>query len=380
MFKTISDEKRRIYFLLCSGCFTISFNVAALAASIPAISQDLALQDWVVSKIIPAYMVPYGIGALFYAPLTRHYSYRNILAWSFFFYAMSSAYSGFAHTVQELKWGCVIMGLSGAAATPLGLLLIAQLFEKHLRGRSVGFFFTCSFISSTLGILLAGLVSWRWLFFVPAILSSLTMLYALLLRSKRLKKIHGVKVDYGGALRHQQIREIFIFIFVISLLYHGVHRWFGIYLAKIYHLDKLMISWFFLIMSLSGAGGQLLGGYISDIKGRYLSCLVGLVILSLATMALWGHYPLVVLGLVLGLVTVGWTVGHNGLSTVLTDLPEAHLPETASLNSSVRFLSGGVGFYLSSFFVEKSFSGTFLGIGILMLGLTVFLRRIVPEK
>jgi len=376
---TIPVQKRYIYILLCCGCVTISFNVAAVAASIPAISQDLRLADWVVSKIISAYMIPYGIGALFYAPLTRHFSYRSILAAAFFVYACSSLYCGVASSVEALKAGCVVMGLSGAAAIPVGLLLIGQLFEKNIRGRLVGLFFTGSFVSSTVGIVCAGLMSWRWLFYIPAILGAITMGLAFLGRADLLKRVNGVAVNYLAALRHQGIREIFIFIFVISLLYHGVHRWFGIYLAQMYHLDKMMISWFFLGMSLSGGIGQMVGGYVSDIKGRYRACLLGLVILALSTMALWGHYPLPLVGIILGLVTVGWTIGHNGLSTVLTDFPETHLPEIASLNSAVRFLSGGVGFYLSSFFVEKSFAWTFLGIGILMLGLMVFLRRIVPE-
>jgi len=361
------------------GCITISYNVAAIAASIPSISQDLRQQDWVVSRIITAYMVPYGIGALFYAPLTKYFSYRAIWTAAFCVYALSSFFCGTVHSVAALEAGCVVMGLSGAASTPLGLLLIGQLFEKQVRGRLVGLFFTCSFISSTLGILLAGLFSWRWLFFVPAFLGACTVLYAVLLRSEFFSRINGVKVDYWQAVQNKQIREIFIFIFVISLLYHGVHCWFGIYLAREYQLDKLMISWFFLAMSLSGAVGQMWGGYLSDKKGRYLSCVLGLVILSVATMALWLKYPLFVLGGVLGLVTVGWTVGHNGLSTVLTDFPEVHLPQIASLNSSVRFLSGGVGFYLSSFCVERSFSWTFLGIGCLMLGMTFFLRKVVPE-
>jgi MFS family permease len=66
---------------------TISFNVAAIAAVIPAMSLDLGLADLLVAKIIPFYMIPYGIGALIYAPLTRYVSYKVILGCSMALYS-----------------------------------------------------------------------------------------------------------------------------------------------------------------------------------------------------------------------------------------------------------------------------------------------------
>ena len=120
-------------------------------------------------------------------------------------------------------------------------------------------------------------------------------------------------------------------------------------------------------MAVCGAAGQIIGGYLSDKKGRYVSWIVGVSILSFSTMLLYFHYPIVFLAILLGFFSMGWTIGHNGVSTVLTDLPEQYRQEMASLNSSVRFIAGGIGFYISSFFVAQNFGLTFLIIGILML-------------
>jgi uncharacterized membrane protein len=62
------------------------------------------------------------------------------------------------------------------------------------------------------------------------------------------------------------------------------------------------------------------------------------------------------------------------VSTVLTDFPDKYRAEMASLNSSVRFLSGGLGFYLSSFLIQKSFSLNFFVIGIMILALVPLIR------
>jgi hypothetical protein len=74
------------------------------------------------------------------------------------------------------------------------------------------------------------------------------------------------------------------------------------------------------------------------------------------------------------MISAGWTVGHNGVSTVLTDFPDKYRAELASLNSSIRFLSGGLGFYLSGFLIEKSFPLNFFIIGIFILALVPLIR------
>ena len=379
--KIICDETV-IYFLLCCGCVTISFNVAALVAAIPAISSDLRVSDILVADIIPYYMIPYGLGALLYAPLTRLRSYKYILGMSLLFYALSCFYCASVSALPQLLAGRLVMGITGAGAIPLGLIVIGQLFDKRVRGRLVGLFFSCSFLASIAGLILSGTMSWRWLFFVPAFLGAVTALGVLFLPLKAFGHVRGVKVNYWNALKQYHIQRVFIFIVVISFLYHAVHKWFGVYLARSYHLNQLAISSLLLIPPVTGALGQLTGGYLSDKRGRATACTAGLLILSFSTLLLYGRYPLTGVGLLLGLVAFGWTMGHNGMSTVLTDFPEEHRSEIASLNSSLRFISGGVGFKVSKMFIEKgmSFEMNFLVMGGCMLVSGLFLKTLVLDE
>jgi len=68
---------------------------------------------------------------------------------------------------------------------------------------------------------------------------------------------------------------------------------------------------------------------------------------------------------------LGWTINHSGLSTYLTDMPKPYLQEVSSLNSSVRFLAGGLGAALGTILMQKSFSLTFIAIGIILLLLSL---------
>ena len=92
------------------------------------------------------------------------------------------------------------------------------------------------------------------------------------------------------------------------------------------------------------------------------------------------HFPIPLVVVILALIATGWTISHNSVSTVLTDFPDDDRPLIASLNSSVRFISGGLGFSASKFFVAKSFSLTFLGIGVLILLLISIIKNILTIK
>ncbi len=145
-------------------------------------------------------------------------------------------------------------------------------------------------------------------------------------------------------------------------------------------MNQQAISMIFVSAALSAAVGQILGGFVSDAKGRRMACQMGLFVLALSTTMLLGRYPPAILFVILMFIAAGWTMGHTGISAVLTDLPDHFRPEIASLNSSVRFVAGGMGLFLSGFFVEYDFYITFFLIGILMWPLTLLLNNITHDK
>ncbi len=368
-----------VFGLLCLNCFTISFNVAAIEAAIPSIAADLNLSALVVSNIIPSYLIPYGLGALIYAPLARYVSFRFIMVATMVIFAVSNFVCAQAYNMGFFFLPRLLTGLAGSAAIPLGLILIGKMFERNMRGRLVGLFFGCSFMASIVGVFLSGVAHWRWLFYFPSALGILAAFLAFFIKSPDLDSQEKNSINYFNIIYNKTIRNIFIFIIIISSLYYGVHKWFGVYLSRDYGLNQFTISMFFVVMAVTGFCGQMIGGHISDHKGRFLACLIGLVLLGMCSMLLVGHYPLFVLVIVLCGTAVGWSIGHNGASTALTDFPEEHRAEVASLNSAVRFLAGGIGFMVSTPFAQKSFGWMFFVIGLFILCLTFFLRKAIPQ-
>lgn len=324
-------------------------------------------------------MIPYGLGALLYAPLAKRFSVKSIMVTTMVVFSLANFMCAKANTIEPILILRMITGIAGAGVVPLGLILIGKFYETNVRGRVVGLFFSFSFVAALSGIILSGFASWRWLFSIPALIGLIAAACLFLEKGGNLGKVEG-KVDYTILFKERKILHIFIFILIISLLYHSVDRWLGVFLARTYHFNQLTISLLFALIAISGAVGQNVGGYLTDKKGRIKSCQIGIVMLAVATIALSGMFPAKAVAFIFVLFAAGWTIGHNGISTVLTDFPETYRSELASLNSSLRFVAGGIGVFISGVFVEKSFGLTFLVIGILMLVLASFLKKIIPEE
>ncbi len=372
-------SKKVVYFFACLACLTISFNLAAIIAVVPTISREFGLPDFTVSKIISYYYIPYGLAALIYAPLTRYFSYARIYFYSMIVYAVASFACALTTSLDFLFFARAVSGIAAAGIIPLGLMIIGEFFDKNIRGKLVGFFFSCAFIGSLVGVLTGGFCHWRSLFYVPAYLGFLLAAVSVVLAPGLLAKIHGVQINYWKALNHSHIRRIFIFIFAISFLYHGVNTWYGVYLDRVYHLDKLHISFILVLTLIGSAFGQNFGGYLSDKKGRLWACYLGVIGLGVSIALLSGQYSLTILTAILLLISVFWTIGHNATSTILTDFSSEHRAVLASMNSSIRFVSAGLGFSLSHVFVQQSFKLTFLMIGILIILLSSIINYSLRE-
>lgn len=373
----MNSTHKKIVLLTCLGNVAISFNTGAVAAAIPLIAADFQTTDFAVARIVPYYMIPYGLGALLYAPLTRFFAYRAILITAMAVFAIFSLISGMSQSLTTIFAAQVAAGIAAASSTPLGLMMIGDFFEKNVRGRLVGTYFGCSFFAAVGGMIFMGTLHWRWLFLVPAVLGALTAVCWIFSSNALVNQGHKGSIDYLKALSKPHVRNVFLLIFAMSFLYHGVHKWYGVFLTREYGLDKGTISLILVIAALAGLTGQQIGGYLSDKKGRLTASYVGMGALAAGVVLLSVHFPIPLVVVIFALIAIGWTISHNSVSTVLTDFPDDDRPLIASLNSSVRFISGGLGFSASKFFVTQSFSLTFLGIGVLILLLISIIKNIL---
>ncbi|MDD5432452.1 MAG: MFS transporter [Candidatus Omnitrophica bacterium] len=362
--------KKFTFIILCLEGAVLSFNVAASAAIVPSIAHEFVLSQFIAGKIIWMYMLPYGLAALLYGPLIRAVDARKVELISIFFFSVANLLAGFAANIKTLFLARFLMGFFGASVIPLGLVLIAKHMEPDKRGKFVGIFFGATFVASLAGLFLSGIIYWRLIFILPAIIGfilSIVMFFYLPSFKSDLTKF---KVNYLDVLRDKKIFAIFTYIFFISLIYHGVQQWLGVYFSTKFCFGQFLISMLITLTSLSGVFGEVIGGDLADKLGRVKTVDLGIILMILSIFLLIFHLPLFVFAIIMVIWGLGWTFNHAGLSTMLTDLPRDSINEAASLNSSVRFVSGGLGAALSGIILQKSFTFGFI---IFCLGLIILL-------
>ncbi len=365
------------YWIFCLLGTIISFNVAAISALIPSVAKTMDVSDFAAGRIIWAYMIPYGACALFYGPLSRRVDIKHILVVVLSLFSVFSFFSSVAGGLNSLFIFRIMSGIFASAVIPLALIYISHTFEAKNRGKAVGTFFSITFISSLCGLFLTGIIKWRFIFLIPAMLAAVTAILVLLLFEKVNIETDGHKSRYIQAFKNQKILRVFIYIFFISLLYHLVRQWMGVYFHIEHEFSKFTISMLLTLVSFAGIFGEFFGGISSDKKGRLVTLSAGALIMGIALISLSITNKILFIGLIMFAWGLGWTINHSGLSTYLTDLPKLYTQEIASLNSSVRFLAGGVGAALGGFMMQKSFAFTFIGVGVALLILSLSSKKLL---
>jgi predicted MFS family arabinose efflux permease len=320
-------------------------------------------------------MLAYGAAALVYGPLARVYDSRNIELIFFFIFCLANLYAGLAQTFGHFLVARLLMGLSGASVIPLVLVAIAAQERQEHRGTLVGIFFSATFAASLIGLFLSGIVRWRYLYIAPALLGLLLWIaLSIYLPSFRPRQDEAGQ-SYLRVIRDRRVRGLFTYIFTVSLLYHGVQQWLAVYFSSALGFDQFTVSMLITLTALSGIFGEVIGGVAADTMGRGRIVSAGLLIMAGSVFLLMLQVPLAAAAAIMVVWGLGWTCNHAGLSALLTDLPREVLNEAASMNSSIRFLSGGAGTLAAGMLMSRSFTLGFLVFGAALLGL-LFLKPV----
>jgi predicted MFS family arabinose efflux permease len=250
-------------------------------------------------------------------------------------------------------------------------------YEK--RGKAVGIFFSVSFAASVTGVFLSGLLDWRWMFLIPALGGVVVILLDLLFFPSIEREHRGFEVHYLTVLFKDERRSVFAYIFLVAFIYSGIYSWLGVFFANKLGMNQWWISISLTSIGLGGIVGELVGGVFADRKGRITTAACGLFLLFITTVCLVYTTSFPVLGLLLFLHGLAWTINHSAISTILTDFPSHLRAEATSLNSALRFISGGIGTAVTGIWVARGFSTTFTAYACLFLLLALVTRAMLTR-
>ncbi len=372
--------KKSTFLILCFEGAILSFNVAASAALVPLVSREFLRPQFFAGRLIWLYMFAYGVAALIYGPLVRAFDAKKIELICFLLFSAANLLAGFSKNIATLFLARFLMGVFGASVIPLALILIARHTNQENRGRQVGLFFSATFVASLLGLFLSGILPWRQIFLIPGFLGLILWLVIYIYLPSFKEDKGAFAANYVAALKNKTVLSIFTYIFIISLIYHAVQQWLGVYFSTQLHFNQFLISMLITLTSLSGIFGEALGGRFADSMGRVKTVDLGILLMIVSLFALVSKTSFLILALIMIIWGLGWTFNHAGLSTLLTDLPREFLNESASLNSSVRFIAGGLGTVAGGVVLENSFNAGFLILALSLILLLIFAKGLLIIK
>jgi|GEM_PF-351786 len=358
--------------------FTVSFGVAAMAALIPSIAAYFGTEQVYTARLVWLYMLPYGVFALFWSPLTRIIQVKKIIIFTTLGFCLSSLFFSLSQTLRQAFVFRFLMGCFGCSFVPLLLITVGKTVPSVNKSKYIGTLFSLSYVSTCISVFLSGFLSWRIIYFIPAILSFVIFILILQHLEDFDFRSKTFKVSYLETVKDKQALTFFIAIIAGSFLYHSIQQWLGVYLNKTYVLPQIVISLIFTVSTVSSALFEFAGGIFSSRLGGIKITRVGFAMMSIFAFALFllRQYQLFFLFIVLW--GSGWALTHVGLSSYLTHFPDKTLRDASSLNSALRFVAGGIGAFFGGFLISHiGFKPHFLIMGICIFILGCFLKRLL---
>ncbi|MBU1121284.1 MAG: MFS transporter [Candidatus Omnitrophota bacterium] len=362
---------KRSFAIFCLSFFTVSFGVAAMAALIPSIAAYFNIDQDSTLKLTWLYMLPYGVFALFWAPLTRVVKVKKLFLIATVGFCLASLFFSLSQSINQAFIFRFCMGCFGCSFVPLILITIGKTVPAVKKAKFIGILFSLSYASTFFSVFLSGLLHWKFIYLIPVVLSFFVFVFGLFFLEDFDFRGDKFKISYVKTVKDREAFLFFMVIILASFIYHSLQQRLGVYLSQTYSLKQVLISAIFTVATMSAILFQLLGGMFSSRFGNIKISRIGFFLMGVFTLIILFIQNYQMLFFVVILWSSGWALTHVGLSAHLTSFPDRILRDAASLNSALRFSFGGLGALVGGFLVSLvGFKVLFgiVGVGAITLG------------
>ncbi|POS77951.1 membrane transporter [Diaporthe helianthi] len=225
--------------MLMSEYFVSGFNIL-----LPTVSRELEIplgaQIWpssVFSLIVGALLLPVGRIADIYGGFVV---FTSGLAW----FVVWSVIAGFSVNYEMLIAARALQGLGPAAFLPTGIMILGKIYRPGPRKNLIfslygafaplGFFF---------GVIIGGITgeyfSWRWYFWLAAIITALCTAAAFFSIPRGGLSTPGVKMDWWGALT--TVPALVLIVFAVTEGAHAPNGWGTNYVIATFVIGVLLL-------------------------------------------------------------------------------------------------------------------------------------------
>jgi EmrB/QacA subfamily drug resistance transporter len=156
--------------VLCVGLFMILLDGTIVNIAIPNIMRELDTGLSGVEWVMNAYVLAFAVTLVTLGRFGDLYGRRRLFVFGMVLFTAASLACGLAPGIGWLIAFRVAQGLGGAAMMPATLSIVAAVFPAERRGAAMGVWGGVSGLATAIGPSLGGLIvgsaSWRWIFLI----------------------------------------------------------------------------------------------------------------------------------------------------------------------------------------------------------------------
>lgn len=376
--------------------FSIALTALGIDLMLPAfanIRADLGLpaDSTAVAGLVTAYFIGLAVGQPVYGPLADRFGRRTVLYLGFVMYGIGALAATIAPTLPLLLASRFVWGLGAAGPRVAVLAVVRDMFEGERMARTMSFvmavFILVPVVAPTVGSVVVGVASWRWLFAGCFAAAAAVALWTLRL-PETLRPEHRTELRFSRVAAAARLvlsnRRTVAYTLAMTALYGAFTSYLGsteIIIGEAYDRAAAFPFIFGGVAAVMGVTMLLNARIVERVGMRRLAHValvgyVGAAVVVGAIAVIWGGRPPLALFVVeLSIMLAGHALLLPNLNTIAMD-PMAAVAGTAS--SLIGAVQIAVGAMLGALF-DAAYDGTvrplsfgFLACGLVALGLVLW--------
>jgi predicted MFS family arabinose efflux permease len=360
--------------------FLVCVDLRILAPVLPSISDSLRSTPGTVGLAMTTYTLSYGVGQLFYGPLSDRSSRISVVRAAGIGFILFTILSALMTTEGQFIGARLLAGAFAGAVIPLTLVYIGDTIEYERRQVVLAHFsiITASAMafSASIGGTVAHFISWRFMLIGYGLLALIPIGFMWRIRIPPPAERPDASVGYKEILGNRKAQFVYVAVFLEGGLLWGGVTYLGAFAARRYGFDQFTVG---LLIALFGIG-TIVGGLLMDRVRRRFSenglAALGGVLMGSSYLALIPKWPFVIFAVSLFCMGLGYVSLHTTLQLRGTEINPAARGKAFSLFSFTLFSGMAAGSALFGRLVDAGRYETMFaiaGAGLIVIGLATTL-------